>query len=115
MGGYILGRVRQLNLRPTISEYAGFPQGGSNDLSDKGYNSSHKVNHPMVDISKTKSSLYQKAILCLLKAVNDSICEVALWGDRPGTMGRRIWHFGETGVALWGDDSKKIFQLNSEK
>jgi hypothetical protein len=31
--------------------------------------------------------------------------EVALWGDTHGTLGRRIWHFGETRVALWGDDS----------
>jgi hypothetical protein len=40
---------------------------------------------------------------------------VALWGDKAGTMGRRRWHFGETKVALWGDESEKIFQLNSEK
>lgn len=32
-----------------------------------------------------------------------------------GTLGRRAWHFGETGVALWGDDLKRFSPLNYEK
>jgi len=40
---------------------------------------------------------------------------VALWGDEPGTMGRRGWHFGETRVALWGDASSKNFPISAEK
>lgn len=48
---------------------------------------------------------------------------MALWGDEgwhfeeteAGTLGRRSWHFGETGVALWGDDDEDFLRIKAEK